>query len=496
MIIRRPVLWALLLVSLQLGSCVGISAMAQAQPQVQTEAQAKRLNSNGGAQLIATQAASMRIEVNKGRLVRLDQPAASVFLADPAIADIQVKSPTLVYVFAKKAGETSLFAVDAQDQILANFRIAVSHNLTALEQALRDYIPDAYVKATSLGDAVVLTGVVVSAQQAEDARAFASRLSGGDTNVINRIAVKGPNQINLRIRVAEVQRTTLKRIGFNLDALFSVGGFGFGLATGAAVTTTGTMGDPTTAVRRSVNGTATDSLAGRYRAGSTDLNGVIDALETEGLVTVLAEPNLTTTSGETASFLAGGEFPIIVPQDGNKVTIEFKKFGVSLAFTPTLLNDGRINLRVRPEVSQLSVEGEVRLNGFVVPALTVRRAETTLELGSGQSFAVAGLIQNNLTHDIRRFPGLGDIPILGALFRSDGYRRNETELVIIATPYLVKPISDSRMASLPTDGLIMPNDAERLTEGTLIRSQQPVGQPTPVMSSGRRLVGSVGFTLE
>ena len=496
MIIRRPVLWALLLVSLQLGSCVGISAMAQAQPQMQTEAQAKRLNSSGGAQLIATQAASMRIEVNKGRLVRLDQPAVSVFLADPAIADIQVKSPTLVYVFAKKAGETSLFAVDAQDQILANFRIAVSHNLTALEQALRDYIPDAYVKATSLGDAVVLTGVVASAQQAEDARSFASRLSGGDKNVINRIAVKGPNQINLRIRVAEVQRTTLKQIGFNLDILTSVGNFAFALATGNAVTTTGNLGDPITQVRRTASGASTDSLAGRYTGGSTDINGVIDALETEGLVTVLAEPNLTATSGETASFLAGGEFPIPVPQDGNNVTIEFKKFGVGLAFTPTILNDGRINLRVRPEVSQLTTTGEVRINGFLIPALTVRRAETTVELGSGQSFAIAGLIQNNLTHDVRRFPGLGDLPIIGALFRSDGFRRNETELVIIATPYIVKPISDSRMASVPTDGLVMPNDAERLTEGTLFRQQQPVGQATPVMNSGRRLIGKVGFTLE
>ena len=495
MTIRRPVLWALLLVSLQLGSCVGISAVAQAQSPTQTKLQA-RDTSTGGAHLIATQAASMRIEVNKGRLVRLDQPASSVFLADPEIADIQVKSPTLVYVFAKKAGETSLFAVDAKDQILANFRIAVSHNLTVLEQALRDYIPDAYLKATSLGDAVVLTGVVTTASQAEDARSFASRLSGGDANVINRIAVKGPNQVNLRIRVAEVQRTTLKRIGFNLDALLSVGSFTFALATGNAVTTTGTVGDPITEVRRTVNGIATDSLAGRYRAGSMDLNGVIDALETEGLVTVLAEPNLTTTSGETASFLAGGEFPIPVPQDANTITIEFKKFGVSLAFTPTILNDGRINLRVRPEVSQLTNAGEVRINGILIPALTVRRAETTIELGSGQTFAIAGLIQNNVTHDIRRFPGLGDLPVIGALFRSDGFRRNETELVIIATPYIVKPISDSRMASVPTDGLIMPNDAERLDGGHLYRSQLPVGQATPAMSSGRRLVGSVGFTLE
>lgn len=477
----RSTLWVLLVILLQLGSCVAISS-AMAQP-------------TAGAHLVSTQAAAMRIEVNKGRLVRLDQPATSVFLADPAIADIQIKSPTLVYVFAKKAGETTLFAVDQHEAILANFRIAVTHNLSGLEQALRDYLPEAYIKASSLGDAVVLSGVVKSAQQAEDARSLASRLAGGDANVINRIAIKGPNQINLRVRVAEVQRATLKQLGFNWDVLLSAGSFAFGLATGNPVTTTGIFGDATS-VRRAVNGSATESIFGRVSRGNLDLNGVIDVLETEGLVTVLAEPNLTTTSGETASFLAGGEFPVPVPQDRKTITIEFKKFGVGLAFTPTLLNDGRINIRVRPEVSQLSSTGEVRLNDFVIPGLTTRRAETTVELGSGQSFAIAGLIQNNVTHDVRRFPGLGDLPILGALFRSDGFRRNETELVIMITPYVVKPISDPRMAALPTDGLAMPNDVERMNRAPLYRPQQPVGSAAPAMNSGRRLVGSVGFTLD
>lgn len=491
MTIRRPVLWALLLVSLQLGSCVGISAVAQAQSPTQTKPQARE-TSAGGAQLIATQAASMRIEVNKGRLVRLDQPASSVFLADPEIADIQVKSPTLVYVFAKKAGETSLFAVDAKDQILANFRIAVSHNLSALEQALRDYIPDAYLKAVSLGDAVVLSGVVSSAQQAEDARAFAARLSGGEKNVINRISVKGPNQINLRIRIVEVSRQTVKRIGINWDAMVSAGSFTFGLATGT------TAGSASSFVTRNFTGTQQmDSAFGGLNSSRVDLNGVIDALEKENLLTVLAQPNLTATSGETASFLAGGEFPVPVPDGNNGIKIEFKKYGVSLAFTPTLLNDNRINLRVRPEVSQITTTGEVRIQGFLIPALTVRRAETTIELGSGQSFAIAGLIQNDTDHDVRRFPGLGDLPVIGALFRSDGFKRNETELVIIATPYIVKPISDSRMASVPSDGLIAPNDAERIADGGMLyRSQQQVGQATPSMTSGRRLVGTVGFTLE
>jgi pilus assembly protein CpaC len=185
-----------------------------------------------------------------------------------------------------------------------------------------------------------------------------------------------------------------------------------------------------------------------------------------------------------------------VPQDTNTITIEFKKFGVGLAFTPTLLSDGRINLKVRPEVSQLTSTGEVRINNFSIPALTTRRAETTVELGSGQSFAIAGLIQNNLTHDVRKFPGLGDLPILGPLFRSDGFRRNETELVILVTPYIVKPIGDMRMAAAPTDGLVAPTDRERILEGTLYKPQAQRTPPGPALPSGRRLIGQTGFMLD
>jgi pilus assembly protein CpaC len=502
---HRSLLWAVMLLSLQLGSCVGISAaMAQPAPAASQPSAPRHVTPTAqpsGARLISTQAAAMRIEVNKGRLVRLDQPAASVFLADPNIADIQVKSPTLVYVFGKKAGETSLFAVDKNDELLANFRIAVTHNLSGLEQALRDYMPDAYIKASSLGDAVVLTGVVRSAKQAEDARSLAARLAGGDANVINRIAVKGPTQVNLRVRVAEVSRATVKQLGFNWETLFSPGNFAFGIATGSPVFNTSVRGAATDQARRFLIGNtsaggATDSIVGGFTAGSVDVNTVIDALENEGLLTILAEPNLTATSGETASFLAGGEFPVPVPQKGDTITIQFKKFGVGLSFTPTILDDGRISLHVRPEVSQLSSNGEVRINGFAVPALTTRRADTTVELGSGQSFAIAGLLQNNIAHDLRRFPGLGDLPILGPLFRSDGFRRNETELVIVATPYIVKPVSNPQMVSLPTDGLMAPNDAERLGRDPLYRPQQPIGQPKPAMTSGRRLIGSIGFTLD
>jgi pilus assembly protein CpaC len=210
---------------------------------------------------------------------------------------------------------------------------------------------------------------------------------------------------------------------------------------------------------------------------------------------VLAEPNLTALNGETASFLAGGEFPIPVFQVNNGITVEFKTFGVGLAFTPHLLDAGRINLRVRPEVSQLSAAGAVTLSGFSIPALTTRRAETTVELGSGQSFVIAGLLQNNTTQDISRVPLLGDLPILGALFRSDQFRRNESELVIIVTPYVVRPVSANRIAS-PTDGFVAPNDVERILGGITYRPQLNDRDQQPRTKEGQGLIGPSGFQLD
>ncbi len=215
---------------------------------------------------------------------------------------------------------------------------------------------------------------------------------------------------------------------------------------------------PTTVVGATFNNIVGGTTLGMFgHILGTDLLGTLDLLQKDGLVTTLAEPNLTALSGETASFLAGGEFPIPVSQSLGAVTIEYKQYGVGLAFTPIVLADGRISMRVRPEVSELSNEGSIILNNFKVPALTTRRAETTVELGSGQSFMIAGLLRKHDTNDISKAPFLGDLPILGALFRSTAYRRDETELVIIVTPYLVRPVSGQ--IALPTDGYRMPDDA-------------------------------------
>ncbi|MHA1113866.1 MAG: type II and III secretion system protein family protein, partial [Alphaproteobacteria bacterium] len=387
-----------------------------------------------GAEIVGVTEKPIALESSEGALVRLDSPAATVFVADPEIADIQVKSPRLIYLFAKKPGETTLYAVDAAERVLLSRRVTVSHNLDRLAAALKRLVPDGRIQLASVGRTLVLSGSVRSAASAEDARHLAATMLDDEDAVINRLAVLEPNQVHLRVRVAEVSRDILKVFGINWDSVFANGNFLFGLATGNAIL---------------AGASPTNSLIGSFSNGMFDINGLIDALDKEDMISILAEPNLTALSGQTATFLAGGEFPILVPEN-DRITVVFKEFGVSLAFTPTLLGGRRISLQVKPEVSELSSTGAVELGGFTIPALTTRRAETTVELGSGQSFAIAGLLRNNVTKEMRKFPGLGDLPILGTLFRSDAYKRQETELVIIVTPYIVRPVSRARLAA-PTD---------------------------------------------
>jgi pilus assembly protein CpaC len=306
------------------------------------------------------------------------------------------------------------------------------------------------------------------------------------------MSVAAPTQVNLRVRVAEVSREVTKLFGINWEGIFSPGDFLFGLATGRAFTTAGGL----PFLRPSDAGGLGNSLSGTYSNGDVSVNGIVDALEREGLINVLAEPNLTALSGETASFLAGGEFPVPVGQDdNNNIEIQFKQFGVSLAFTPTVLSAGRISMRVRPEVSDLSDKGAIKLNDLVIPALSTRRAETTVELGSGQSFAIGGLISNSTRNNLDKVPGLGDVPVLGPLFRSTRFQRSESELVIIVTPYLVAPVGGARLAT-PRDGLEDPSDLQRLIEGRLARRSVAPGQEPAASAGNRRLVGPAGFMLD
>jgi pilus assembly protein CpaC len=439
------------------------------------------------AEMLATDS-SITIEVRKGRVIRLPRPASTVFVADPEIADVQAQSASIVYLFGRRTGSTSLYAIDENDQLLVRTAVVVQHNLSALRQAIEDVMPDARVTARTVDGSIVLDGQVDNPVQAQELRELAERFLGQDETLLYRVRVAAPTQVNLRVRVAEVSRDVLKEFGINWESLFQSGNFTFGLVSGRAVS------DGFGSFLRSPTGA--NSAFGSWQSGDDFINTALDALAEEGLVNVLAEPNLTALSGETASFLAGGEFPIPIDSDDDGLEIEFKEFGISLAFTPTVLSSSRISLRVRPEVSDLSDKGAITINGLTIPALATRRAETTVELGSGQSFAIGGLLSTDIENAISKYPGIGDLPVLGTLFRSTRFRSNETELVILVTPYLVRPVDEQRMA-LPTDGYRAPSDVERILMGRLHSAQLQPGRAGPLNPDGaRRLVGPVGFVLE
>ncbi len=376
----------------------------------------------------------INVVAGKAVAMPLAQRPARLFIADPAVADLLARDGT-VYVIGRAAGETSYAATDAAGHTIAEGPITVGYDDAAVAAALARALPGAHVEVATIRDALLLSGSVASAAEGDDALRIAERfVPGGDArHIVNRIAVTSPVQVNLQVKVAEVSRDTLKQLGFNWQGLTGFGSAAIGLATGNPV-----LDAAGGFVTRQSN---TDSLFASFRQGRTDLNLLFDALDSRGLVTILAEPNLTALSGSPASFLAGGEYPVPVPQGLGTTAIEFKKYGVSLAFVATVGAGGRITLNVRPEVSQLTPNGGITVGGVSVPALTTRRAETTVELGHGQSFAIAGLLQKTSRNDLRKFPLLGDIPIVGELLRSRRFERGETELVIIVTPWLVQPVA-------------------------------------------------------
>jgi pilus assembly protein CpaC len=466
------------------------------------------------SRVVNTAGAPLSVEVGKGQLVRLDHPVNSVFVADPDVADVQVKSATLIYVFGKSGGETTLYAVGDNDQVVLNRTIRVTYDVGRVEEAIHKMAPRSAVSVASIDDSLVLQGTVYSASEADDIRRVVERFLPDPKQLVNKMKVDAPNQIQLRVRVAEVDRNVIKELGINWESMFGTGNFVFGLATGHTVlNTTPSTGSMPAALpffdvfntRTAVPNTSTlnnvNNLTGGFNAGRSNLDAVIDALDQNGLVTILAEPNLTALSGEPASFLAGGEFPVPVPQSsgtgGAQITIDWKKFGVSLNFVSTIDANNRINIHVQPEVSQLSSQGAVTIDSIQVPALTVRRAETTIDVASGQSFAIAGLLQNNINQTIQKFPWLGDVPVLGALFRSNTFLRDESELVIIVTPYIVRPTSAAARMQTPVDGYIPSTDGQLLLDGQEYRQQ--VGAPpaaAPITRAGNGLIGPVGFELQ
>jgi pilus assembly protein CpaC len=416
------------------------------------------------AQAVVSPAQDIALSIGRGQLITVPGNLADIFVANDTVADVQVKSQRQLYVFGKAGGETAVYASNAAGDIIWSANIRVGSNLDSVDQMLSLAMPDAKINVATMGtNTVLLTGTVAAPEDAAEAERLVAAFAGDETNVISRLRMATPLQVNLRVRFAEVNRSLVRSLGVNLTTVDSTSGFKFGVGQGRAAITQFNPGGPVGV--NVTDGPANANLVTAIAGGTTlgmfgkflglDIGSALDLAERDGLVTVLSEPNLTALSGETAEFLAGGEFPIPLSQGLGTTTIEYKNYGVSLAYTPTVLANGRISLRVRPEVSELSSQGAITLNGFQVPALTVRRAETTIELGSGQSFMIAGLLSNTATNTIDRAPGIGDLPILGSLFRSTTFQKGQTELVIVVTPYLVRPVDDGDIA-LPTDGYHTP----------------------------------------
>lgn len=447
--------------------------------------------------LAAPPPGAVAIEAGTGRVLGLSGTAATVFAADPKVAEVRPASPRTLFVFGVAPGRTTVAAMAANGAPVGQFDVVVrpsSFAATEAGAAVRRALPGSMGKSGLLPDVAVqpapngmaVTGTVATPDDAERAAAMARSYAGDKQTVSNRLRVQAPIQVNLRVRIAEMSRTLTRELGVNWQALGSLGRYGtIGFATANALTELSSFATRLSAGYAKSNGRS-----------NTDVNAVIDALSQDQLVRVLAEPNLTALSGESASFLVGGEFPIPVAQQNNTVSIEFKQYGISLAFVPTVLGGDRISLHVRPEVSQLSDQGAVRLsagnNSIQIPALTVRRAETTVELGSGQSFAIAGLLQDNARMSGLGLPFLGDLPVLGALFRSDSFRHDETELVILITPYIVRPVSDPAALRRPDDGWSPPSDLERIL---LLRQTPRGGSGAMPVPAAARIPGDAGFVV-
>jgi pilus assembly protein CpaC len=439
------------------------------------------------AQQVISPSQEIVLSIGKGQLVNVPGSMADVFVANESVADVQIKSQRQLYVFGKAGGETTIYASNARGDVIFSANIRVGSNIGSIDQMMALAMPDAKISVSTMGaDTVLLTGTVAAPEDAAEAERLVQAFLGEKANVITRLKTATPLQVNLQVKFAEVSRSLLREVAGNLNTFDATSGFRMGVGSGrqfvnGAFNTGGPLGagtgivNPTITVpvldalgrpvigadgsitTRDIPGPGVQSTGNGATLGAIgrlfgmDFLGAMDLSERLGLVTTLSQPNLTALSGETATFLAGGEFPIPISQGLGQVAIEFREFGVSLAYTPTVLSNGRISLRVRPEVSELSTQGSITLNGFQVPALTTRRTETTVELGSGQSFMIAGLMSSSSQKLLDKAPGLGDVPILGNLFRSREFRRGETELVIVVTPYLVKPV-DAKDIKLPTDG--------------------------------------------
>ena len=443
-------------------------------------AQAPAVGAVATAAVPTVEHASVALEAGTGKVITLRAPAANVFVADPKIAEVRPASAASLFVFGVAAGHTTVAALDAAGHQVAQYDVTVQPAAFGASQAqatIARLVSGSHVQVQPQAKGLLLAGSVGSAGDVAQAVAIAKSYLGDGQSVENQITVSAPIQVSLRVRIAEMQRSVVRALGVNWQAMGSIGTFTANFATANPL---------------AIGGAVANHLGLGVTGSAGNVNTLIDALATDNLARILAEPNLTVMSGQQASFLVGGEFPIPVGQQNGAITIAFKNFGVTLSFVPTVFSDGRINLHVAPEVSEISNQNNVQLttgnSTLVIPSLIVRRAETTVDLGSGQTFAIAGLLQDAITQNTSGLPFLSDVPILGPLFRSDSFNRTETELVIMVTPFIVRPVNDASRLHLPTDDNSVPGDIQRLLYMHQVGHDQ---QAVPV-----RIPGSAGFIVQ
>ena len=417
------------------------------------------------------------IAAGKSQVLELPQPYTDVMVADPKVADVVPLTAHSVYIVGEAIGSTAITLSGPNKHLLAAVSVVVSADVDGLKARLHDILPDEKdVGVRAANASIVLSGTVSSPVALQQIMTLAETYDPG--KVVNMVNVEGIQQVMLSVRFVEMERSTAKQLGVNIGT--------------TAINPTGASGKPQFAINTTDTlanqfGSTFGALAANYRIGpSTDLSVVVDALEDKGLVRTLAEPDLTTMSGETANFLAGGEFPVPIAETAGTggglptITIDFKQFGIALAFTPTILQDGLINLVVNPEVSSIDPTVSINTNGVSVPGLKVRRAHATVELRDGESFTIAGLLSNDYQSSINQLPFAGDIPILGSLFRSQAFQSDQTELVIVVTPHLVTPRRG--YVATPNDHFVPPSDFELFLLG------QQVGEASNVRPEDRVLL--------
>lgn len=398
--------------------------------------------------------------VKKSQVVEVDRPYATALIAESEIADVVPLSDHSIYVVGKKVGATRLTMVGEDQSVLRIVEVDVTPDVDDLRAQLRENLPEAGIRATSINGGIMLSGAVHDAPTIERAVAIAKRYS---ESVTNAMTVAAPQQVMLEVRFVEASRTAARELGISTRGRGPSAAWDTGGVVAPAPTDSITGALLTEALLSGA--TPFGTMLARVLDGGTNVDLMIRALEEKSLARRLAEPNLVTTSGDTASFLAGGEFPFPVSASDNRISIEFKQFGVALAFTPTVLSGGLVNLKIAPEVSDIDPSNSVTVNNVRIPGLAVRRANTTVELRDGQSLAIAGLLQHSHNKAQQQLPWIGQVPVLGALFRSAEYQKNESDLVIIVTPRLVKPKKPGEVLKDPLDGPVASNDVDFFVNG-------------------------------